>query len=94
MTVLSTTAQDIGNTELATKSHLLPDDAKLIEATASILERHESVELEANIRAAVVHFLATTRLAERNDIKEEDDRIDILVRVSYYLDGATNWNWL
>lgn len=77
MTVLSTTAQDIGNTELATKSHLLPDDAKLIEATASILERHESVELEANIRAAVVHFLATTRLAERNDIKEEDDRIDI-----------------
>ena len=54
-----------------------PDDAKLIEATASILERHESVELEANIRAAVVHFLATTGLAERNDIKEEDDRIDI-----------------
>lgn len=50
MTVLSTVVQDIGNTELATKSHLLPDDAKLIEATASILERHESVELEANIR--------------------------------------------
>ena len=62
---------------MVAKSHLLPDDAKLIEATASILERHESVELEANIRAAVVHFLATTGLAERNDIKEEDDRIDI-----------------
>ena len=62
---------------MAAKSHLLPDDAKLIEATASILERHESVELEANIRAAVVHFLATTGLADRNDIKEEDDRIDI-----------------
>ena len=77
MTIPATAAQEVGDAELAAKSHLLPDDAKLIEATASILERHESVELEANIRAAVVHFLATTRLAERNDIKEEDDRIDI-----------------
>lgn len=77
MTAPSTAAQEVGDAELATKSHLLPDDAKLIEATASILERHESVELEANIRAAIVHFLATTGLADRNDIKEEDDRIDI-----------------
>lgn len=77
MTAPSTAAQEVGDAKLAAKSHLLPDDAKLIEATASILERHESVELEANIRAAVVHFLATTGLAERNDIKEEDDRIDI-----------------
>ena len=77
MTAPSTAAQGVGGAELVAKSHLLPDDAKLVEATASILERHESVELEANIRAAVVHFLATTGLAERNDIKEEDDRIDI-----------------
>lgn len=77
MTAPSAAAQGVGGAELVAKSHLLPDDAKLIEATASILERHESVELEANIRAAVVHFLATTGLAERNDIKEEDDRIDI-----------------
>ena len=77
MTAPSTAAREVGDAELAAESHLLPDNAKLIEATASILERHESVELEANIRAAVVHFLATTGLAERNDIKEEDDRIDI-----------------
>ena len=77
MTAPSTAAQEVGDAELAAESHLLPDNAKLLEATASILERHESVELEANIRAAVVHFLATTGLAERNDIKEEDDRIDI-----------------
>ena len=77
MTAPSTAAREVGDAELAAESHLLPDNAKLLEATASILERHESVELEANIRAAVVHFLATTGLAERNDIKEEDDRIDI-----------------
>ena len=77
MTAPSTAAREVGDAELAAESHLQPDNAKLIEATASILERHESVELEANIRAAVVHFLATTGLAERNDIKEEDDRIDI-----------------
>ena len=77
MTAPSTAAREVGDAELAAESHLLPDNAKLLEATASILERHESVELEANIRAAVVHFLATTGLADRNDIKEEDDRIDI-----------------
>ncbi len=59
------------------QSHLLPDDPELLEATASILERHDNVDLEANIRAAVVHFLVITGLAARKEIKEENDRIDI-----------------
>ena len=59
------------------KRHLLPDDKDLIGAASSILSRHESGGLEANISSALIHFLAITGLADRNDIREEDDRIDI-----------------
>ena len=35
MTAPSTAAHEVGGEELVTETHLLPDDAKLIEATAS-----------------------------------------------------------
>ena len=61
----------------SSKRHLLPDDRDLIDAASSILSRHESGGLEANISSALIHFLAITGLANRDDIREEDDRIDI-----------------
>ena len=77
MTAPSTAAQEVGDAELAAESHLLPDNAKLIEATASILKEHKSADSEENIRLAIVHWLATARLADRDEIRGEVDRIDI-----------------
>ncbi len=77
MTSSSTATQEVDDTELAAKPHLLPGDEKLLEATASILVQHESADREENIRWAIVHWLATARLADRDDIKGEVDRIDI-----------------
>ena len=77
MTSSSTAIQEVDDTELAAKSHLLPGDEKLVEATASVLKQHKSADREENIRWAIVHWLATTGLADRDDIKGEVDHIDI-----------------
>ena len=57
-------------------THLDMSDPKYLEATASILRRHENFEPEANITTAVRDFLVVTELARPEAIVEENPPAD------------------
>ena len=54
-----------------------PDSPRLRESARLMLRRHEEVAPEADVRSAIADFLVTTGLAARDEIRMEQDRIDL-----------------
>lgn len=54
-----------------------PDSPQLRESARLMLQRHEEVAPEADVRSAIANFLVTAGLAARDDIRLEKDRIDL-----------------
>ncbi|MCY4105068.1 MAG: N-6 DNA methylase [bacterium] len=54
-----------------------PDSPDLRESARLMLRRHEEVAPEADVRSAIADFLVTTGLAARDEIRMEQDRIDL-----------------
>ena len=54
-----------------------PDSPQLRESAQLMLRRHEEVAPEADVRSAIASFLVTSGLAVRDEIRLEQDRIDL-----------------
>lgn len=54
-----------------------PDSPQLRERARLMLQRHEEVASEADVRRAIADFLVTSGLATRDEIRMEENRIDL-----------------
>ena len=54
-----------------------PDSPQLRESAQLMLRRHEEVASEADVRSAIANFLVMSGLAARDEIRMEQDRIDL-----------------
>ena len=54
-----------------------PDSLQLHESAQLMLRRHDEVAPEADVRSAIANFLVTSGLAVRDEIRLEQDRIDL-----------------
>ena len=54
-----------------------PDSPQLRESAGLMLRRHEEVAPEADVRSAIADFLVTSGLASRDEIRMEQNRIDL-----------------